>query len=355
MVTLSSERGEQFGTKRDRDWQRVRRRGGRMSTQAGRFRRHDPRARAPVRRGRHSEPSASGQLVAGRAPLELEARPGTLDVLDLDEIVSVQAAGYGGGSLVYANVNLRPPRSVFQHDWPQIFRDRTELDPYFDLVASMLEVAPVTAHPEFHAENHEIEAARAGRREARHAGLPPSAGDPLRKGRSESARRVSAALHRLRRLLHGLPTRGEEHTRPQLPGVGRAPRCRVLTQFEVLGLVERADGSWLVRGFDHLEARRVNLKAPYVFLCAGSVHSTELMARSQLLRKQSRQNGETREREPKKHVGFGYFPGGDALGMVYKTEHPQRPSVGPVISTSLVEWSDDGSFFMLQDGGYPRA
>jgi cholesterol oxidase len=56
----------------------------------------------------------------------------------------------------------------------------------------------------------------------------------------------------------------------------------------------------------------------------------------------------------KKLVGVGYFPGGDALGIVYDTASPQLPSVGPVISTSIVEWSaaDPSSFFLLQDGGY---
>jgi DNA integrity scanning protein DisA with diadenylate cyclase activity len=29
----------------------------------------------------------------------------------------VQAAGYGGGSLVYANVQMRPPPDVFDHSW----------------------------------------------------------------------------------------------------------------------------------------------------------------------------------------------------------------------------------------------
>src|SRR5471032_1613355 len=34
---------------------------------------------------------------------------GLCDIRDLGDTLSVQAAGYGGGSLIYANVHLRPP------------------------------------------------------------------------------------------------------------------------------------------------------------------------------------------------------------------------------------------------------
>ena len=47
---------------------------------------------------------------------------GIYDVRDLDDVVSVQAAGYGGGSLIYANVHLRAPDEVFEQGWPAIYR-----------------------------------------------------------------------------------------------------------------------------------------------------------------------------------------------------------------------------------------
>jgi hypothetical protein len=52
----------------------------------------------------------------------------------------VQAAGYGGGSLVYANVQMRPPADLFAAGWPSAY-SRPELDPYYDLVAHMPDVA----------------------------------------------------------------------------------------------------------------------------------------------------------------------------------------------------------------------
>jgi cholesterol oxidase len=71
---------------------------------------------------------------------------GLYDARPLNDILSVQAAGYGGGSLVYANVAVRPPPEVFAAGWPAPY-GREMLEPYFDLAAHMLEVRPVGADP----------------------------------------------------------------------------------------------------------------------------------------------------------------------------------------------------------------
>jgi len=46
------------------------------------------------------------------------ADQGLWDVQDLGDAHAVQAAGYGGGSLIYANVHLRPPARLFDRGWP---------------------------------------------------------------------------------------------------------------------------------------------------------------------------------------------------------------------------------------------
>jgi choline dehydrogenase-like flavoprotein len=71
---------------------------------------------------------------------------GLFDVRPWGDIICVQAAGYGGGSLVYANVAMRPPEEVFEAFWPHPYR-RATLDPYFDLAAYMIGVRPVQPHP----------------------------------------------------------------------------------------------------------------------------------------------------------------------------------------------------------------
>jgi len=57
------------------------------------------------------------------------ANRGLYDVKPINEMTIVQAAGYGGGSLVYANIQLRPVPEVFAAGWPAGY-DRPTLDPY---------------------------------------------------------------------------------------------------------------------------------------------------------------------------------------------------------------------------------
>jgi cholesterol oxidase len=56
----------------------------------------------------------------------------------------VSASGVGGGSLIYANVQIRPDEKIFaEGGWPRQVTGRAQLDPYLDLVADMLKITPV--------------------------------------------------------------------------------------------------------------------------------------------------------------------------------------------------------------------
>src|SRR5215469_15067626 len=68
---------------------------------------------------------------------------GLFDVKLCQEMTVVQAAGLGGGSLIYANVQMRAPDAVFDHGWLRGY-SRAALDPYYDLVAYMLDINPIT-------------------------------------------------------------------------------------------------------------------------------------------------------------------------------------------------------------------
>ena len=69
---------------------------------------------------------------------------GVWDFRNLGDVLVGQAAGYGGGSLIYANVHMRPPEHAFDERWPV---KRGELERHFDLVAKNLRV---TLPPEEH-------------------------------------------------------------------------------------------------------------------------------------------------------------------------------------------------------------
>src|SRR5215208_5196277 len=72
-------------------------------------------------------PERAGELLWHPA-----ANPGGMfDVRLMRDIVVITAAGVGGGSLVYANVQLRAPASVFDDPrWPAAI-DATTLEPWY--------------------------------------------------------------------------------------------------------------------------------------------------------------------------------------------------------------------------------
>src|SRR5205085_10941974 len=72
---------------------------------------------------------------------------GIFDLRLFKDIVVLTAAGVGGGSLVYANVQLRAPSEVFEAGWP-VDVSRAALDPYYEQVESVLEPVPTPRDPE---------------------------------------------------------------------------------------------------------------------------------------------------------------------------------------------------------------
>ena len=100
---------------------------------------------ALIERGRRF-PLGSFPRHRTRPDLQHWRRGGTYDVRHLGDVLVVQGVGYGGGSLIYANVQIRPPADVFDADWPTSY-PRAALDPYYDLVGHMLDIAPVREDP----------------------------------------------------------------------------------------------------------------------------------------------------------------------------------------------------------------
>jgi choline dehydrogenase-like flavoprotein len=277
---------------------------------------------------------------------------GLWEVLDLEEVVSLQAAGYGGGSLVYANVHLRPPGEIFDERWPEVYRNNV-LEEFYDLAGYMLDAAPISAHrslaPKLIKSDQLFKVARHLGREDSFF-LPPLAVS-TKAGKNDHGR-VQKACNGCGSCCTGCPETAKNTLDFNYLAVAENHGARVLTQCEVLQVRQLADdGGWEVDGMDHLNACRRTFRAKAVFLCAGSIHSTRLVAQADL---------QPASMAVKSLVGVGYFPGGDALGMVYDTTHPQHPSFGPTITTSTVHWDRPGtrgnaaSFFMIQDGGYAK-
>jgi choline dehydrogenase-like flavoprotein len=332
-----------------------------------------------------------------------EGRLGLWDIRDLGGTHAASAAGYGGGSLVYASVHLRAPDEVLK-TWPQSAEraySRAALDPYYDLAAYMLEVdtiesAPDKLYPLRKTSALRAAAAQLGR--AEQAFFPPLAvrfhpGEDLlgqkRPGCVGCGECNSGCRHGAKNTLDQNYLAIAERMR-----AGDAPRSGfaiggALAANEPLAVVrtlaeartitrERRGGQdgFRVEFWDHAALdygrpaplrgrihhgrppkqhgkldevagpRDEQVTARFVFVCAGALGSTELLLRN---------------REAlgihSKALGQKYFGNSDALGIVRNTQHVHQPHVGPVITTALVHRgaTPDEPWLMIQDGGYGAA
>lgn len=272
---------------------------------------------------------------------------GLWDLEDLGEIVAVQAAGYGGGSLLYANVHLRPPERMFDEHWPAKFRGN-RLEEYFDLAAFMLDAAPVTG-PFVKTQVLEDAAERLRRTALR----PPIAVSRV-AGPNEFGVE-QGACDGCGKCCTGCPSGSKNTLDHNYLAVAEQNGCVVRTQCEVKRIVQNRDAGeatwrWRVSYVNHLTASYVTVAAKYVFLCAGVVNSTRLLRHAKL---------RPECRPVQERVGLGYFPNADAVGMIYGAKDVTNPSSGPCITTGVVHWDASPEarqnrqrFFMIQDGGY---
>ncbi|WP_350348697.1 GMC oxidoreductase [Agromyces sp. G08B096] len=278
---------------------------------------------------------------------------GLYDVRWLDRMVSVQAAGWGGGSLVYANVFARAAQAVFDDErWPRTLR-RDALDPYYDLAAHMLEVAPVAADPDrgdLPARAHGIErlAERIGRPEgtirpnlAVRFSAEPDVPVPNRHGVAQLGCAFCGEC------VIGCRRGAKRSLDLTYLAVAEQHGAAAVTGAEVERIEPDAGGyrvTWRELGSGTTRSRR----ARTVVLAAGAVGTTELLLRQRdvlgTLPALSDRLGE-------------HFSGnGDALTFLRRTSPGLEAGRGPTITTSTVldvEERGEPVWFQVQDGAIP--
>lgn len=266
---------------------------------------------------------------------------GLFDVKDLDEVVSVQAAGYGGGSLIYANVHLRPPRDLFQTGWPQEYYadDQGEwtLAPYYDLAAYMLRVSPIPSRLEKTVRLREAAAAQPGSWFRPPLAVNFDNNGPNAFGRAQQScdMRGRCILGCDRQAKNTLDLNYLARVEDAPPGrLGRVPDIRTMAEVTRIQR-RRRDGKRrftvtykeaVFREHAAGKTRRRKIHAEYVFVCAGAVNTTELLMRS------AAALGLT-ERE---RIGAHYFPNADTLGVVFDSAKPHEADYGPTITSALL-------------------
>ena len=295
---------------------------------------------------------------------------GLWELRDLNGIEVGQAAGYGGGSLIYANVHLRAPKHVFESGWPEgCSRDR--LERYYDLAAYMLQVASIEAQ------------------EFRRGGAPKTAimqAVAKRLGREGEFFHPPLAVHFKKPREAQEPDGGpRRRTQEGCQGCGNCDigcefRAKNTLDLNYLAIAEDAWDDQAKRPYADIRtlaevveikpldphhpehgysvayedrlcgARRVTVEAKWVFLCAGAVNSTELLLKCKASGALPHLSGK---------LGHKYFANADAVGLAYDVKQPVEPCSGPTITTSLLYHRngnpahDRPEWFLLQDGGYP--
>jgi choline dehydrogenase-like flavoprotein len=341
---------------------------------------------------------------------------GLWDFRNLGELRVAQAAGLGGGSLVYCNVHLRPPPDVFLEGWPDSCEpgckcdfkpfSRDGLKGYYDRVAEMLEVAALPKqqrgqYPKVRAMEEVAAALRPdGSKKGADGAQAKVLYPPLAVRFKETAPKLNNGNNRFNRP-QGDCTGCGNCTIGCQEGAKNTLDLNYLAVAQDLGVeirtlcdvrhLEDVDGQMRIPYVDYLRAGTERaVRSQYVFLCAGAVGSTELLLRSRkhqqttrnkrhAAKDQARGPGdankpgvfEVPELEPKPDqkprngkekrkqdpLGRGFYANGDNLAVVFDSRKPISATMGPTITSSILHVgkaeNEPKHWFLLQDGGVP--
>jgi cholesterol oxidase len=274
---------------------------------------------------------------------------GLFDVKLCQEMTVVQAAGLGGGSLVYANVQMRAPAAVFEHGWPGSY-NRAALDPYYDLVAYMLDINPIPKTNLPTKSRVMEDAARTLGRSEQFCfpniavDFGPPGFEHLNKFGVTQRGCVSCGECCIGCNFHAKNTLDLNYL-----AIAGSRGANIATLCEVSRIEPVANG-YKVTFKDHAsDGQETDITARYCFVCAGAVNSSELLLRCRDVHR-------TLDKLSPR-LGDDYSGNGDFLAFAFNTTEPFNPSEGPTITTGVVyDRVDDGfkNWFIFEEGGYPR-
>jgi cholesterol oxidase len=271
---------------------------------------------------------------------------GMLDLRLMKDLAVITAAGVGGGSLVYANVQLRAPESVFDEPaWPEAIT-ADELDRYYTRTEEALEPRTTPLGPD----GQPLAKVRAfhalGRNVGREATLLPLAvhfGEPRRHPFSGVLQR---GCDNLGRCDIGCPLLAKNTVDITYIARAEAHGAEVYPLHEVLTIdpPARRPGHWRV-GFRDLQYRvQGTVEAPLLVLAAGTLGSSRLLLKNR--RRLDRLSPA---------LGSRFSGNGDALALALNPRavdvRAARTEDGPSM-TSRLDYTDQRGF-MVADGGLP--
>ena len=266
---------------------------------------------------------------------------GLFDVRMMRDLTVITAAGVGGGSLVYANVQLRAPADVFERDWPAAIT-RTELDPWYARTEEALDPKTTPTEPRLPKVAAFAAAARGAGREAELLPIAVHFGESRRHPFSGVAQE---GCQNLARCDIGCPLHAKNTVDITYIARAEAHGAEVRPLHLVTGLKppSRPGARWRVAFRDLKEGTSDTVEAATVVLAAGTLGSPRLLLSN-------------RRRLPalSQALGTRFSGNGDALGIAFDPRAPgvrgARNDYGPVM-TSRLDFAERR--LMVADGGLP--
>jgi cholesterol oxidase len=246
---------------------------------------------------------------------------GLYDVRFFSALGAVVASGVGGGSLIYANIHIRPDPVVFEDPrWPRAIT-RATLDPFYDRVAAMLGVAPLpAAKPIVKRDIFRAAAATTG-----HEVFDPDQAVDWTRCQYVAECEFGCS--------HGAKSTIDRTylAKAEAGGATVVPHVRVEG-------VTPAAGGYKLSCREVVAGRAVEHEAPLVVLSAGTLGTNEILLRS-------------RDRlgtlpHLSSRLGFGYSANGDFLGSIAATKDDLQPWHGSDV-TSVMRFFDATPSFTL--------
>jgi cholesterol oxidase len=267
---------------------------------------------------------------------------GLFDVRMMRDVSVITAAGVGGGSLVYANVQLRAPADVFDRDWPAAL-DRRVLDPWYDRTEEALQPRPTPDDPALPKVRAFAAAGRHVGKEAEPLPLAVHFGEPREHPFSGAKQE---GCQNLGRCDIGCPVNARNTV--DITYVARAEKygaeVRPLHLAGDIAPPPAPGGNWTV-SFKHLgDGEDGSVEAPTLILAAGTIGSSRLLLKN-------------RRRLPGLSAALGsrFSGNGDALGIAFDPSAADvqnaRNDYGPVM-TSKLDYTEERRL-IVADGGLP--
>jgi cholesterol oxidase len=251
---------------------------------------------------------------------------GLFDLRFHSGIATLTASGLGGGSLVYANVLLRPDARVFEAGWPRGF-DLDSLSTAYARVEAVITPRPLPATSPL---TKDTEMMAAVERMARtddlvHPPLSIDWPDDHEAGCQLVAECEFGCRFGAKRTLD----------RTYLTAARRAG-AEIRTDIEVQAIEPRAGGGYRIHALDLVADERVRIEAPRVVLAAGTLGTTRLLLRGRDV------HGLLPRLGPR--LGHGFSGNGDFIALIRGTERDLEPWRGPDVTAVLRSFGDGPGF-----------